>query len=117
MTRPTARTWAGAGLFVTAVTAALLLADVSSPIRLVAAVLFVVFVPGYSVVGLLKLHDPATEITVSAGFGLTLGILVAQVLVWMDAYSVGRTFAILATVSTVGLLAQLRATGSDAASC
>lgn len=91
--------------------AVLVLAMAGAPfvLRLPLALLYAFGVPGFAVVGLLRLSDPTTEVALSLIASVALGTAAAQLLVWLGLYSLGATLAALAVPTTVGLLAQLRA--------
>lgn len=95
------------GLLVLVATAGLFSLDVRSPVRVLVAVLFVVFVPGWATIGLLKLDNVAANVALSTTFSLMLGILVAQILVWQGWYSAGLTLLVLAAISVPCLLLQM----------
>ena len=62
------------------------LADVGGVPRELLGLLFVAFVPGASIVGLLRLRDAALELAVVFAFGLSSLILVAQLVITLHAW-------------------------------
>lgn len=95
-----------------AVQAAVLVAvavDAPFAARLPLGLLYVAAVPGFAVVGLLRLAEPATEVALSVVVSLLLCTATAQVLVWAGHYSLGATLAVLGVLATSGLVAQLGA--------
>jgi hypothetical protein len=82
-------------------------ADAPFAVRLPLSLLYVFAVPGFATVGLLRLPEPVTEVALSVVMSMVLSIAAAQALVWADIYSLGATLAVLGTLTTLGLLAQL----------
>lgn len=78
------------------------------PVRLVVGLAYVCAVPGFAVVGLLRLGEPATEAALSVVVSLMLCAAAAQLLVWWGLYSLVATLAVLGAVSILGLTGQLR---------
>jgi uncharacterized membrane protein len=95
------------GLLVVGVVAVLAGIEVESPLRVAVTLVFVLLVPGYAVVGHLRLADPVSTLMLSITVSLALGALVAQLLVWQESYSAERAFAWLAAISLIGLVTQL----------
>jgi hypothetical protein len=93
------------------VQAAVVLAAMLGPptvVRLLLGLVYALSVPGFAVVGLLRLGDAATEATLSVALSIALGTAAAQVLVWAGLYSLSAVLGVLTLVSTAGLLVQLR---------
>lgn len=65
---------------------ALTLATVHGPTRFVIGVLFASVVPGWSLVGLVKLSDAALEISLSVATSLALLIILAQAMTALGAW-------------------------------
>lgn len=109
--QPDRRTRTGLVTAALAVQAAVVLAvglDAPFAVRLPLGLLYAGAVPGFAVVGLLRLSEPITEAALSVAVSLLLATAVAQGLVWAGASSLGATLAVLGVVSTAGLAAQLR---------
>lgn len=83
-------------------------ADGPFAVRLPLSLLYVFGVPGFALVGLLRLPEPVTEMALSVVVSMVLATATAQALVWSGGYSLGAALAILGTLSTLGLLLQLR---------
>ncbi len=84
--------------------------DAPAAVRLPFGLVYLLVVPGFALVGLLRLGDVATEVALSIAGSVALGIATAQVLVWVGAYSVGVALYALGVVSFVGLALQYRDT-------
>ncbi len=69
----------------------LALAHVHGPARFVAGLVFVTLVPGWALVGLVKLDDAALQISLSVATSLALLIILAQA---MTALDIWRPFAL-----------------------
>ena len=76
-------------------------------VRLIVGLAYVCAVPGFALVGLLRLSDPASEVATSLVVSLMVCTATAQGLVWAGRYSLAATLAVLGAVSTLGLLRQL----------
>jgi hypothetical protein len=83
-------------------------ADGPLAVRLPLSLLYVFAVPGFAVIGLLRLPEPVTEMALSVVVSMVLATATAQVLVWSGSYSLGAALAVLGTLTTLGLLLQLR---------
>ena len=70
-------------------------------------VAYVFVVPGFALVGLLRLPDPLAEAALSITVGVAAGIAVAQGLVWWGRYTGGLALGVLTVVTTAGLGAQV----------
>jgi uncharacterized membrane protein len=101
------------GLLVVGVVALLAGLEVESPLRVAVTLVFVLLVPGYAVVGHLRLADPLSSLMLSVTVSLALGALVAQLLVWQESYSAERTFSWLAAFSLIGLATQFNGAPRD----
>lgn len=78
-------------------------------LRLPVGLAYVFAVPGFALVGLLRLSDATTEGALSLVTSVALATTVAQVLAWMGMYSLGGALAALTLLTTACLLLQLRA--------
>lgn len=89
--------------------AVVLLALTGAPfeLRLPVGLAYVFAVPGFAVVGLLRLSDTTTEGALSLVTSVALVTTTAQVLAWMGVYSLAGTLAVLTFLTTGGLLLQL----------
>jgi len=65
----------------TLATCMLTAAQVQTPLRLYLTVAFVLLAPGWALASYLRITQPALLWSVACGFGIALGILVAQVMV------------------------------------
>jgi hypothetical protein len=92
--------------------AVVLLALVDGPfaLRLPLGLAYALVVPGFAVVGLLRLFEPTTEAVLSVVVSIALGIAVSQVAAWFDSYSLGVTLAALSVIATPCLALQLEST-------
>jgi hypothetical protein len=82
-------------------------ADGPLAVRLPLSLLYVFAVPGFALIGLLRLPEPVTEMALSVVVSMVLCTATAQALVWSGGYSLGAALAILGALSTLGLLLQL----------
>lgn len=80
-------------------------------LRLPVGLLYALTVPGFAVIGLLRLDDPMTELTLSLAMSIALVTAVAQSLVWLNLYSLTTALGTLTLLSTSLLAAQLRLDG------
>lgn len=89
--------------------AVVLLALVDGPfaLRLPIGLVYALAVPGFAVVGLLRLFEPSTEAVLSIMVSIALGTAAAQIGAWLGAYSLGLTLGALSCIATPCLLAQL----------
>ncbi|MCW2878234.1 MAG: hypothetical protein JWQ95_2334 [Sphaerisporangium sp.] len=79
--------------------AVIALADIHTPARLILTPLFLLVVPGASVVGLLRDRDPLAALTVGAAASLVINVLLAEAMLLFDAWS---PRAGVATVAVLG---------------
>ncbi|GGK76400.1 hypothetical protein Sme01_52170 [Sphaerisporangium melleum] len=79
--------------------AVIALADIRTPARVVLVPLFLVVVPGASVVGLLRDRDPLAALTVGAAASLVINVLLAEAMLMFDAWS---PRAGVATIAVLG---------------
>ena len=86
------------------------LVDAPGAVRLPFGLVYLLVVPGFALVGLLRLSDVATEVALSVAGSIALGVVTAQVLVWAGAYSLGVALYSLGVVSSAGLALQYRDT-------
>jgi hypothetical protein len=75
-------------------------------LRLPLGLLYAFAVPGFAVVGLIRLPDLRDAAVLSVAASIGLGIATAQGLAWAGSYSLGAALAVLGAVSTAGLVAQ-----------
>jgi hypothetical protein len=105
----TTRHAAAAGaLGLQALVAVLFLAGTTSPLRAALAAAYLLLVPGWAVVGLLRLGDPHLEWPLAVATSVGLGTVVAQGLVWAGLWTPTLALALLAAVATPALALQLR---------
>jgi hypothetical protein len=97
-----------AALAVQALVVVAVLADAPIAVRLPLGLLYVFAVPGFAMVGLLRLPEPITELSLSVVMSMVLCTGTAQVLVWSGSYSLGAALGVLGVVTTLCLLLQLR---------
>jgi len=74
-----------------------------SPVRVLLALVFLLFGPGFAVIELLDVRDLALRVAVAVGLSLALETVVALALVYAGAYSVEVTFAIVLAFSALVL--------------
>lgn len=84
--------------------------DAPGAVRLPFGLVYLLVVPGFALVGLLRLSDVATEVALSVAGSIALGVVTAQTLVWVGAYSLGVALYVLGVVSFAGLALQYRDT-------
>jgi hypothetical protein len=82
-------------------------ADAPFAVRLPLGLLYVFAVPGFAMVGLLRLPEPVTELALSVVMSMVLCTGIAQVLVWASWYSLGAALAVLGALTTLCLTVQL----------
>ncbi len=82
-------------------------ADAPPVLQVPLGVAYVFAVPGFALVGLLRLADPLAEAALSIAVGVAVGIAVSQGLVWWGRYTGGLALGVLTVVATAGLGAQL----------
>lgn len=94
------------------VTAALLIlaaAGVAGPARLLLALAFVTFVPGWALLGHLPLAHGVALLALVVALSLTICTTLAQSLLWLRWWNPGAMLAVLAAVSLAVLMVQLAA--------
>jgi hypothetical protein len=99
--------WPLAIMLPTIVLNALVIGDISTPVRPVIAVWFISVCPGLALVRLLRLADGWSEMAVSLALSITLGVMVATALVYTGWWSPTAGLAILSVISLGGALLQL----------
>lgn len=99
--------WPLAIIVPTVVLNALVMGDISTPVRPVFAVWFISVCPGLALVRLLRLADGWSEMAVSLALSITLGVIVATCLVYTGWWSPKTGLAILSVISLGGALLQL----------
>ena len=99
--------WPLAIIVPTVVLDALVMVDISTPVRPVFAVWFISVCPGLALVRLLRLADGWSEMAVSLAMSISLGVMVATVLVYTGWWSPKTGLAILSVISLSGALLQL----------
>jgi uncharacterized membrane protein len=65
---------------------ALVVAGVAGPARQLSGLVFFVLVPGWSIVGLARLHDAVLELCLSMATGLAALVVLAQFVITVDAW-------------------------------
>jgi uncharacterized membrane protein len=85
--------------------ALLLLIDWRSPLRVVVALVFLLFGPGLAVAELLSVRDLAQRLALATGVSLAVETLVGLALLYAGAYSAGLTFAIVLALTAAVLAA------------
>lgn len=98
---------AGAGL-----TAALLIlaaAGVAGPARLLLALAFVTFVPGWALLGHLPLAHGVARLALVVALSLTICTALAQALLWLRWWNPGAMLAVLAAATLTVLMVRLAA--------
>ena len=99
-----------AAMVVQAVVIAGWIVDAPGAVRLPFGLVYLLVVPGFALVGLLRLSDAATEVALSVAGSIALGAGTAQTLVWAGAYNQGVALYVLGVVSFAGLALQYRDT-------
>jgi hypothetical protein len=94
-------------LAVTALLSALVVSGAHGPVRAVLAVAFYLAVPGWAVVGWLRLDDEALRWSLAIGTSVAIGILSAQATLLAHLWNPSATFAVLASISAALLAGQL----------
>jgi uncharacterized membrane protein len=85
-----------------------------SPLRVVLALVFLLFGPGLAIAELLEVSDAVQRLAVATGVSLALETVIALGLLYAGAYSAGLTFAIVLGLSLILLaIAILRQTGAS----
>lgn len=79
--------------------AVIALVDIDTPLRLVLTPLFLLVVPGFAVVGLLRDRDPLAALSVGAAASLVVNVLLAAAMLTFDAWS---PRAGVATIAVLG---------------
>lgn len=79
--------------------AVIALADIDTPLRLILTPLFLLVVPGFAVVGLLRDRDPLAALSVGAAASLVVNVLLAVAMLTFDAWS---PRAGVATIAVLG---------------
>jgi len=86
---------------------ALVAFDAPAELRTVPVLAYIVVVPGLAGVRLLALADRRDELLLGIGLSLALGVLVAQVMIYMDAWSPAGGLAALVVLASLALAPQL----------
>jgi len=103
------RSWASLGLLmISLATAVLVLADVHDAARFILGITVGLFVPGWAIVGWLKLRNPPLEISISVGASLALLMVSAQILITIGEWHVGGLEVVTCCVCAPSLLLQAR---------
>jgi uncharacterized membrane protein len=92
---------AAAAIGVGVLAGALIALGWESPLRVVLALVFLLFGPGLAVAELLDVSDVAERLAVATGVSLGLETVVALGLLYAGAYSAGLIFAVILAVSVV----------------
>ena len=80
------------------------LAGVIGPVRWVAALFFMTFVPGWAILGHVRLGEGFTRVALSVPLSLTVAGGAATILLWVEAWRPHVLFYVLATLSLGALL-------------
>jgi hypothetical protein len=83
-------------------------AGVHGPARFVAGLILGLCVPGWSIVGFLRLASPALEIGLSVATSLALLLVAAQILISVHEWHLVALEVVVCLVCAVALVAQLR---------
>jgi hypothetical protein len=86
---------------------ALLLAGVQSPLRAAAVLGLMCLAPGAALLPLLRARRAAPELGLVIATSLAVSTLVAQAMLWLDAFSPDGATCALAAASLAGIAAQL----------
>jgi uncharacterized membrane protein len=93
-----------------AVTASLLVMaglELTGPVRILLALAFVTFVPGWAAVGHLHLLEGASRIALAVALSLAMCTALAQALLWLRRWDTAAMLNGLGTIALAVLLAQL----------
>jgi uncharacterized membrane protein len=91
-----------------AVTCLLALADLRLPFRPLIAFWFLLICPGMAFMPLLRLRDTFATVTLAVALSLALDTIVAGTLMYTSGWSPTTSLLILAALSVVGVLLQMR---------
>jgi len=95
---------ASAGLAILA-----MLGGIGSPVRPVVAFWFLLLCPGMAFMWLFKLEDWYSELALALALSLALDVIVSETMVLARIWSPTWALAVLAVISTVGAVSQMRA--------
>jgi hypothetical protein len=98
----TGYTWLFFVLMASAVTAILVFSGVSSALRAIAVFGFMLFVPGWSFIRLLRLNSPMMGWTLAVTLSLALDAVIAMILLFADAWSAQTGLILLIGISILG---------------
>jgi hypothetical protein len=88
------------------------LADVHGPFRFAFGLILGVVVPGWSLVGLLRLGNPALEISLALGIGLSVMLLLAQILLTVHEWHLIAFEEVIAVICLPSLVWQAKPRGN-----
>lgn len=98
------REWVDRAALVLAVASSyLFIADVAGPPRQVAAIVFLLFVPGWSLIRNLRLGNPALEVSLAVGVSVALAVAIALTMLAAGKWSPLGAHLLLAGGSSAGL--------------
>ena len=78
-----------------AIVAALVFADVDSPLRSLVVLVFLLGAPGLALVRPLRLREPVAELSVAVALSIALAVLVPTALLYASAWSTDAALAII----------------------
>jgi hypothetical protein len=87
---------------------AMTVGDVHGPLRLVLGLLLGMVIPGWCVVGPLKLDNPPLEIGLTLAVSLSLLMIIAQILMTIDLWHLGALEDVICVVCLPSLIVQAR---------
>ena len=90
-----------------AVVAALVYADVDSPVRSLIVLAFLLVVPGLALVRPLGLREPVAELSLAVALSIAISVLVPTALLYGSAWSPGGALAIVLGLTVAGAAVEL----------
>src|SRR5579864_1964787 len=85
----------------------LMFSESSSPVRPVITLGFLLVCPGMSMVRLLHIHDPLTELTLAIALSLAIDAIVAAIMLYAASWSPLRSLVVLIGISIGGAIIQV----------
>jgi hypothetical protein len=102
--------WAVLLFLLSAAAAGFAIVDVVSPLRVLFVLVFLLFVPGSAIVRLFGFDELAVQLALGMGLSVSLGGIVAGILLYTGAWSPGATLAILIGVTFTAVAVELERT-------
>jgi uncharacterized membrane protein len=92
-------------LVIDAVAVVLTMAGAHGPLRLLFGLAFVLVVPGWAVIGFLRLNWPAAEVSLTIGLSLAITLLGSEVMLWTHTWH-PVTYQLILGIIAAGLMAE-----------